>query len=147
MVFNSFCDFKGVVIMMESNLDSSGNINFGNSNSRLRLIFVFFVIATAGCSGRPEVDQFTHFWTSQGSHVWSHLGVELIQIDSEVLHPPEFFISRELKPGEAVKLVGGVVIRYDGITLSVDERIISEDNVLIEKDGRILSNAYIKTDR
>lgn len=147
MVFNLFFDFEGVVIMVKTNLDSSGNINFGTSNSRLRLIFVLIVIATAGCSGRPEVEQFTHFWTAQGSHVWSHLGVELIQMDSEVLHPPEFFISRELKPGEAVKLVGGVVIRYDGKTLSVDERIISEDNVLIEKDGRILPNAYIKTDR
>ena len=147
MVFNPFSDFEGVVIMMKANLDSSSSINFGILNSRLRLMFVLFLIAPAGCSGGPEVDQFTHLWTSQGSHVWSHLGVELLQIDSEVLSPPEFFISRELKPGEVVKLIGGIFIRYDGKTLSVDERIISEDNVLIEKDGRILSNAYIKTDR
>ena len=133
--------------MVKTNLDPSDNISFGTSNSRLRLMFVLFVIATAGCSDRPEVEQFTHFWTPQGSHVWSHLGVELLQIDSEVLHPPEFFMSRELKPGDSVKLVGGVVIRFDGKTLTVDERIISEDNVLIEKDGRILPNTYIETDR
>ena len=110
------------------------------------VIVVLISITQCGCSQAPQEDQFTHLWSSQGTHIWTHLGVELIQVDSRVLTPPEFFLNRELLPDEKVKLVGGVVVRYDGDSLFINERLVTDNNVLIENDGTLIPNAYIKVD-
>lgn len=68
----------------------------------------------------------------------------MIQAKTEVFQPPEFFLNRELLPDEKVKLVGGVVIHCDGDSLLIDNRMVTETNVLIENDGRVIPNAYIK---
>ncbi|MCP4095978.1 MAG: hypothetical protein GY880_08375 [Planctomycetaceae bacterium] len=118
-------------------------------NSLLRgwyLVIALMLVLNAGCSQEPQADQFTHLWSSNGTHVWTHLGVELIQTKAEVFQPPEFFLNRELLPDEKVKLAGGVVIHSDGDSLFVDNRVVTETNVLIENDGRVIPNAYIKTD-
>lgn len=111
------------------------------------VIFVLISMAQGGCSQAPKEKQFTHLWSSQGTHIWTHLGVKLIQIDSTVLTPPKFFLNRELLPGEKVKLVGGVVVRYDGASLFINERLVTDDTVLIENDGTLIPNAYIKVNR
>ncbi len=116
-------------------------------NSPLRgwpLVIALILLINAGCSQEPQADQFTHLWSSNGTHVWTHLGVELIQAKTEVFQPPEFFLNRELLPDEKVKLVGGVVIHCDGDSLFIDNRVVTEANVLIENDGRVIPNAYIK---
>jgi|GEM_PF-2453909 hypothetical protein len=116
-------------------------------NSPLRgwhLVIPLILLLNAGCSQEPQADQFTHLWSSNGTHVWTHLGVELIQAKTEVFQPPEFFLNRELLPDEKVKLVGGVVIHCDGDSLLIDNRMVTETNVLIENDGRVIPNAYIK---
>jgi hypothetical protein len=113
---------------------------------RCLLLIALVSVVNIGCSKAPEGDQFTHLWSPQGTHIWSHLGVELIQVDAKVITPPDFFLIRELQPDMKVKLVGEIVIRYDGESLFINDRVVSEENVLIEKDGRLISNAYIKTD-
>lgn len=120
---------------------------FGKTNSPLRglyLVIALMLVLNAGCSQEPQADQFTHLWSSNGTHVWTHLGVELIQTKAEVFQPPEFFLNRELLPDEKVKLAGGVVIYSDGDSLFIDNRVVKETNVLIENDGRVIPNAYIK---
>ena len=125
-------------------LDKLNSANF--SLRRCLVIVVFISITQCGCSQAPQEDQFTHLWSSQETHIWTHLGVELIQVDSRVFTPPEFFLNRELLPEEKVKLVGGVVVRYDGDSLFINERLVTDNNVLIENDGTLIPNAYIKVD-
>lgn len=125
-------------------LDKLNSAKF--SLGRWLVIVVLISITQSGCSQAPQEDQFTHLWSSQGTHIWTHLGVELIQVDSRVLTPPEFFLNRELLPDEKVKLVGGVVVRYDGDSLFINERLVTDNNVLIENDGTLIPNAYIKVD-
>ena len=108
------------------------------------LVIALILLINVGCSQEPQADQFTHLWSSNGTHVWTHLGVELIQAKTEVFQPAEFFLNRELLPDEKVKLVGGVVIHSDGDSLFIDNRVVTETNVLIENDGRVIPNAYIK---
>lgn len=110
------------------------------------MIVVLISMAQCGCSQAPQADQFTHLWSSQGTHIWTHLGVELIQDDSKVLSQPEYFLNRELLPDEKVKLTSGVVVRYDGESIFINERLVTDDNVLIENDGTLIPNAYIKVD-
>ena len=95
-----------------------------------------------GTRGRPVYP----FVESPGN---SHLEPSRCRVNSggcKVITPPDFFLIRELQPDMKVKLVGGIVIRYDGESLFINDRVVSEENVLIEKDGRLISNAYIKTD-
>lgn len=104
-------------------------------------------MAQCGCSEAPQEKKFTHLWSSQGTHIWTHLGVELTQVDSKVFTTPDFFLNRELLPEEKVKLVGGLVVRYDGDSLFINERLVTDDTVLIENDGSLIPNAYIKVNR
>lgn len=124
--------------------DKLNSANF--SLRRCLVIAVLISITHCGCSHAPPEDQFTHLWSSQGTHIWTHLGVELIQVDSRVFTPPEFFLNRELLPEEKVKLVGGVVVHYDGDSFFINERLVTDNNVLIENDGTLIPNAYIKVD-
>ena len=110
----------------------------------LLAISVLVLFLSGGCSRSPANDQFTHLWSSNGTHVWTHLGVELVEAESKVFTPPEYFLNRELLSEEKVKLVGGVVVRCEGDSLFINDRKIDQKNVLIENDGRIIANAYIK---
>ncbi len=125
-------------------LDKLNSAKF--SLGRWLVIVVLISITQSGCSQAPQEDQFTHLWSSQGTHIWTHLGGELIQVESRGLTPPEFFLNRELLPDEKVKLVGGVVVRYDGDSLFINERLVTDNNVLIENDGTLIPNAYIKVE-
>ena len=133
--------------MLTNSFTFLGKLNSANFSLRRCLAIVGLIsITQCGCSQAPQEDQFTHLWSSQGTHIWTHLGVELIQVDSRVFTPPEFFLNRELLPEEKVKLVGGVVVRYDGDSFFINERLVTDNNVLIENDGTLIPNAYIKVD-
>lgn len=142
-----FTCLESAVFMLTNSFTFFDKLNSANFRLRRCLVIVGLIAITqCGCSEAPQEDQFTHLWSSQGTHVWTHLGVEWIQVDSRVLTPPEFFLNRELLPEEKVKLVGGVVVRYDGDSLFINERLVTDNNVLIENDGTLIPNAYIKAD-
>jgi hypothetical protein len=104
---------------------------------------ILLVMGLAGCAGSERVShrqpEHTHLWIdSPPQHIWSHEPVA-----------GQGFIQRRLAAGDAVTLSGGVTISFDGSALRVRDTVLPANmlNCVVERDGTIHTNAFIRTFR
>ncbi len=116
-------------------------------------IFSLVVISTFGCSSESE-SRHTHLWVgNQQQHIWSYLRVECYSTADGPLGTDGSegdaslgeFVSAELAAGDVVTFSGGVVVKFDGTSLLVNDEKADVKHIQIDANGKIRKNAYIKT--
>ena len=103
------------------------------------LLLISFALTLAGCArtSNDQPPEHTHLWIdSPQQHIWSHEPVT----DGS-------FLKRQLVPGDAVTLSGGVRISFDGSAIRIRDTVLPTNmlNCVIGRDGSIHTNAFIRT--
>ena len=111
-----------------------------------RNLLIYLAVALlVGCGSAERKSGHTHVWIGdQAQNVWSYELVEsIVSADGEETESVGF-LSAELKPGDEVTLSSGVVIKYDGSALKINGQKVVDSNVVVEMDGAIRRNAFIR---
>jgi hypothetical protein len=103
------------------------------------LLLISFALILAGCmrTSNHQSPEHTHLWIdSPQQHIWSHEPVT-----------DGGFLKRRLTPGDVVTLSGGVTISFDGTAIRIRDTLLPTNmlNCVIERDGLIHTNAFIRT--
>jgi hypothetical protein len=103
------------------------------------LLLISLAPILAGCArtSNNQSPEYTHVWIdSPQQHVWSH----------EPLTNGAF-IKRRLTVGDVVTLSGGVTISFDGSAMRIRDTVLPTNmlNCVVERDGSIHTNAFIRT--
>lgn len=110
-----------------------------------RLLLTLAVIsATAGCaSSSRTTPPHTHVW-ARDQNLWSYQRVAGLSLADGGVTRPDVHLSRQLRAGESVMLEDGTVVRFDGSTLLVDDHSVDSRNAVVDRDGTLRQNAFIR---
>ena len=100
----------------------------------MRPLTLILALSLIGCASR-RVPDHTLLYTSDRKHnIWTYQPVE-----------GEGFVSRSLEPGQRVVLKSGAVVTSDGKGVTVNGKQVNALNAIVEPDGQVRENAFIRT--
>jgi hypothetical protein len=102
------------------------------------------VVALVGCDRAQPVH--THLWIdSPKQHVWTYQPVA--SVSSRAGETNGGFLKKRLLSGDAVTLSNGVTVSFDGSAIRIRDTALPTNmlNCVIDRDGSILTNAFIRT--
>lgn len=108
------------------------------------LLAVLIVVSVNACS---EVAPLTHLWSNDFKrNIWTYLKLKEIVSGSKSKNIGDHF-SGEVVQGDVYILENNIAIKYDKeFTYINDQKIPSRMlNLVIDKDGKIIPNAFIRT--
>jgi hypothetical protein len=108
------------------------------------LAAVALLAATAGCASKSqETRPHTHVRAGD-QNLWSYQRVVQLSEAGGGVTRPDGHLSRELRAGESVTLEDGTVVRSDGSTLLVGDRPVNSRNSVVDPDGTLRPDAFIR---
>jgi hypothetical protein len=117
------------------------------SRGNMSIVTGSWVLSERFPEHRPDqVPAHTHLWIdSPPQNLWSYQPVTHLASDGDTNTPG--FLKRLLLPGDALKLGNDVTISFDGSVLRVRNTILPTNmpNCIVERDGSIHTNAFIRT--
>ena len=118
------------------------------SLSEMKSLLVIVLLALCGCSHMQDLQPHSHLWTGDsGQSVWTYQQVRDWSTRMSGGAAQTGYVSHELGTADRVVLSNGTVITYDGKRLTVGDQMIPAEirNVVVDGDGTIRTNAFIKT--
>ncbi|RYD68880.1 MAG: hypothetical protein EOP84_29545 [Verrucomicrobiaceae bacterium] len=120
--------------------------------STMRFLCLSWTLLVAGCMSdvahtQPKVQHSRVWVTAPQRNLWSFQRVTTLKNADGRTSPINAHVTRQLQPGEGIVFENGTVVSYDGTVLRVANKPVNSLNAVIDRDGALHNEAFIRNFR